>query len=120
MAVAIDEYGGTAVIVTIEDLLEEIVGNIFDEHDEEEKEVIAIGENTFMVQGYTSLDDVEKLLDMELPTDDYDTLSGFLIGQLGRIPELGEKPVLEWNGVVFKAGETDEKRILKLIIDKSM
>ncbi|GAB7055818.1 hypothetical protein JCM16163A_25640 [Paenibacillus sp. YK5] len=120
MAVAIDEYGGTAGIVTIEDLLEEIVGNIFDEHDEEEKEVIAIGENTFMVQGYTSLDDVEKLLDMELPTDDYDTLSGFLIGQLARIPELGEKPVLEWNGVVFKAGETDEKRILKVIIDKSM
>lgn len=101
MAVAIDEYGGTAGIVTIEDLLEEIVGNIFDEHDEEEKEVIAIGENTFMVQGYTSLEDVEKLLDMELPTDDYDTLSGFFDRPIGPNTRIGRKtgPGMERRGL---------------------
>lgn len=120
MAVAIDEYGGTAGIVTIEDLLEEIVGNIFDEHDEEEKEIIVIDDNTFMVQGTTSLDDVEKFLNVELETDDYDTLSGFLIGQLGRIPDQGENPVLEWSGIVFKVEEADEKRILKVKVCRAV
>lgn len=120
MAVAIDEYGGTAGIVTIENLLEEIVGKIFDEHDEEEKEIIVIDDNTFVVQGYTDLEDVEKFLNVELQTDDYETLSGFLIGQLGRIPDPDENPVVEWNGVVFKVEEADEKRILKVKICKAM
>ncbi|MBP1157639.1 MULTISPECIES: hemolysin family protein [unclassified Paenibacillus] len=120
MAIAIDEYGGTAGIVTIEDLLEEIVGNIFDEHDEEEKEIIVIDDNTFMVQGTTNLDDVEKFLNVELETDEYETLSGFLIGQLGRIPDQGENPVLEWNGIVFKVEEADEKRILKVKVCRAV
>ena len=114
MAVAIDEYGGTAGIVTIEDLIEEIVGNIFDEYDEVEKEVERLDENTFLINGVASLERVSDVLDVELPVDDYDTLSGFLLGQLGRIPREEEKPVIEFEGVVFKVEEIAEKRIVKV------
>lgn len=111
MAVIIDEYGGTAGIVTIEDLIEEIVGNIFDEYDEDIKEIEKIDENTYLINGVTSLDAVRQYLDAELPVDEYDTLSGFLIGQLGRIPAEDERPVIEFNGIVFKVQAIDEKRI---------
>lgn len=114
MAVAIDEYGGTAGIVTIEDLIEEIVGNIFDEYDEEEKEFEKLDENTYLINGVASLERVEDFLDVELPVEDYDTLSGFLIGQLGRIPGENENPEIEFNGLVFKVEEMVEKRIAKV------
>jgi putative hemolysin len=111
LAVVIDEYGGTAGIVTSEDLLEEIVGNIFDEHDEEEKDIHKVDDNTFIMDGVISLDDVKAFLDIDLPTQDYDTLSGFVIGQLGRFPNENEKPIIEFNGMIFKVEEADEKRI---------
>lgn len=114
MAVVIDEYGGTAGIVTIEDLLEEIVGNIFDEYDEEEKEFEKLDENTFIISGITSLDQVTEVLDVDLPVDDYDTLSGFIIGQLGRIPEEGETPEVEFEEIVFKVEKVEEKRIARV------
>jgi len=114
MAVAIDEYGGTAGIVTIEDLIEEIVGNIFDEYDEVEKDFEKLDENTFLINGVASLERVTDVLEVDLPVDDYDTLSGFLIGQLGRIPREEEKPVIEYDGVVFKVEEMAEKRIVKV------
>ena len=114
MAIVIDEYGGTAGIVTIEDLLEEIVGNIFDEYDEDEKQIQRIDENTFLMEGTVSLDEVQELLKVELPIDDYEILSGFIIGQLGRIPEEEEKPVVEYKGIVFKVEEIEEKRISKV------
>lgn len=114
MAVVIDEYGGTAGIVTIEDLIEEIVGNIFDEYDEVEKEFEKLDENTFLINGVASLERVTDVLEVDLPVDDYDTLSGFLLGQLGRIPREEEKPVIEFDGVVFKVEEMAEKRIVKV------
>lgn len=114
MAVAIDEYGGTAGIVTIEDLIEEIVGNIFDEYDEEEKEFEKLDENTFIINGATSLERVKDFLKVDLPIEDYETLSGFLIGQLGRIPAEEENPIIEFNGLVFKVEEIVEKRISKV------
>jgi len=114
MAVAIDEYGGTAGIITIEDLVEEIVGNILDEYDEEEKEFEKLDENTYLINGMTSLEQVKDLLGMDFPTEDYDTLNGFLIGQLGRIPEEKETPVVEFNGVVFKVEKITEKRISRV------
>ena len=114
MAVAIDEYGGTAGIITIEDLVEEIVGNIFDEYDEVEKEFEKLDENTFIINGLANLERVKDLLEVDLPTEDYDTLGGFLTGQLGRIPQEDEKPVVEFNGVVFKVEEISEKRITKV------
>jgi len=113
MAIVIDEYGGTAGIVTIEDLLEEIVGNILDEHDEEEKEIEKLDESTYLISGMISLRSLQDVLDVDLPVEDYDTLSGFLIGQLGRIPEPGDFPEIEFAGYLFKVHELDERRILK-------
>lgn len=120
LAIVIDEYGGTAGIVTIEDALEEIVGNIFDEHDVEEKELEKLDENTFLMKGLISLRLVKDLINIELPIEDYDTLSGFVIGQLGRIPEQDERPVVEFNGVVFQVEEVDERRIAKIKVIKSV
>ncbi len=120
MAVVIDEYGGTAGIVTIEDLLEEIVGNIFDEYDEDEKPIQKIDENNFLMEGTASLDEVQEFLKVELPIEDYEILSGLIIGQLGRIPEEGEKPVVEYKGIVFKVEEIEEKRISKVKVCRSI
>jgi putative hemolysin len=115
MAVIIDEYGGTAGIVTIEDILEEIVGNIFDEYDyEEELEFEKIDENTYSFDGTISLDEVEKIINVKLPTEEYETLSGYLIGQLGKFPLEGEKPVVELDHILFKVEEIDEKRISRV------
>jgi len=112
IAVIIDEYGGTAGIVTLEDLIEEIVGNIFDEDEEEEVELFdKLDENTVMINGSASLDEVKDYLDVELPIEEYDTLSGFVIGQLGRIPGKEDNPTVEFNGVVFKVEEVEEKRV---------
>ncbi|WP_281888828.1 hemolysin family protein [Paenibacillus sp. YYML68] len=116
MAIAIDEYGGTAGIVTIEDVLEEIVGNIFDEHDEDDKEIEKLDANTYMVSGIVNLRDLRNQLHISFPYEEYDTLNGFLIGQLGRIPLRGEHPVIEYEGVVFRVEEVDERRITKVKI----
>jgi len=114
MAVVIDEYGGTAGIVTIEDLLEEIVGNIFDEHDEEEKEFEQMDDSTYVINGSLSLRTLKDVLNVPLPVEDYDTVSGFVVGQLGRIPLEDERPVVEYEGLIFQVEEVDEKRISKV------
>jgi len=114
MAVIIDEYGGTAGIVTLEDLMEEIVGNIFDEDDEEEKDFERIDDNTVVINGSASLDDVGKYLGVELPTEEHETLSGFIIGQLGMIPEKDENPDVEFGGFLFRIEGVEEKRISKV------
>lgn len=114
LAIIIDEYGGTAGIVTLEDLIEEIVGSIFDEDDEEEKEIEKLDENTYILSGSISLEDVEEYLDIALPVEEYDTLSGFVIGQLGRIPSQEECPIIEFSGIVFKVEVVNEKKISKV------
>jgi len=119
MAVIIDEYGGTAGIVTMEDLIEEIVGNIFDEYDEEKKLIEKIDENTFVFDGIASLDVVGETMGVEMPVDDYDTLSGFLMGQLGRIPDEKEKLTIEYANIVFKIEKIEDKKILKVKACKS-
>ncbi len=114
LAVVIDEYGGTAGIVTMEDLLEEIVGNIFDEYDIEQHEVEFLDNDTFLFDGSISLGRVAEILDSKLPVDEYDTLGGFITGQLGRIPEDGEHPEIEYENMVFKVLDSREKRIVKV------
>lgn len=121
MAIAIDEYGGTDGIVTIEDLIEEIVGNIFDEYDDPEldkKEIEEIDEFNYYMIGTTNLYEVEDTLDVELPTQDYDTLSGFIIGQLGYIPGVDERPAIEYENIVFAVEEMDDRRIVKVKVSK--
>jgi putative hemolysin len=118
MAVVIDEYGGTAGIVTSEDLLEEIVGNIFDEYDEEVKDIIKVDDHTYNINGFVSLDDMEHMLDIGLPVEDYETISGFVIGQLGRLPAENDKPRIEFNGYLFQVEEANSKRITKVKVTK--
>lgn len=111
MAIVIDEYGGTAGLVTMEDLLEEIVGNIFDEYDDVEEDIKPDG-NEFLIKGTTSLKEVEELFDVELEdSEDYDTLGGYLIGRLGRIPGDGEHPEVIVGTLTFKVLEIEDKRI---------
>ena len=114
IAIVVDEYGGTAGLVTMEDILEELIGDIYDEYDEEEKEYEKIDENTYMLAGSLPIYDVNKLLDAGIPEGDYDTLSGFLQEELGRIPEDEEKPVIETSKVTYKIEESEDKRILKV------
>ena len=111
MAIVIDEYGGTAGLLTMEDLIEEIVGNIFDEYDEIEDEYEKIDENTFLISGSTSIYDLRKILGVEIPEGDYETLSGYLLELLGRVPEDDENPVIETEKVVYKIEEYEDKRI---------
>lgn len=120
MAIVIDEYGGTAGIVTMEDIMEEIFGNIFDEYDEEEEEDITlIEEDVYRINGSTDLQDVEEQLEVTFEEDDdYDTLGGYIIGQLGRIPEDDEVIEMSLQGWLFRVEAFEEKRILKVLATK--
>ena len=114
IAIIIDEYGGTAGLITMEDILEELVGDIYDEYDKEEKEYEKIDENTYILSGSLPIYDVNKLLNAGIPEGDYDTISGFLQEELKRIPEDEEKPVVETEKVTYKIEEYEDKRILKV------
>ena len=118
IAIILDEYGGTSGIVTMEDILEEIVGEIYDEYDEIDKKYEKIDENTYLMSGGMSISDVEKLLDIEIPEGDYDTLSGYLLDELGRIPNEKEKPIIETENAVYKVEKTAENRIIKVKVCK--
>ncbi|APM39366.1 hemolysin family protein [Clostridium kluyveri] len=122
MAILIDEYGGFSGIVTIEDLIEEVMGNINDEYDEDEPCVKKIDNKTFMVKGSISIDELNEDLHLNLNEDseDYDTLGGLLIKIIGRIPEDGEQPVLKYENITFDIEEVKEKRIerVKLHIEE--
>lgn len=112
MAVVLDEYGGTAGIITMEDILEELVGNIFDEYDEVENEYEKIDENTFLMNGSLSIEEVKRILDIEVEDGDYETLSGYLMEELGRVPADNEKPIIETKNATYKVEEYKEKRII--------
>ena len=112
MAIVVDEYGGTAGIVTMEDILEELVGNIFDEYDEVEQEYEKIDDNTYMIRGSVSIHNLKKILDIDIEDGEYDTLSGYLTEKLGRIPEEEENPIVETKDVTYKIEEYEDKRII--------
>lgn len=114
IAVVIDEYGGTSGIVTMEDILEEIVGEIYDEYDEIEQIYKMIDDNTFIIDGSTAIYDVEKILGITIPEGDYDTLSGYLIELLGRIPDEDEDSVIETDKMTYKIEEVEDRRITKV------
>lgn len=118
IAVVIDEYGGTAGIVTVEDLIEEIVGNIFDEYDEVEDEVTQIDDFVYVIEGLTNISEVEDIIKANLPVEEYDTLSGFILGQLGRFPHDNEEVTIMFNGFKFEILGTDDKIITKVRVTK--
>ncbi len=111
MAMVVDEYGGIAGIVTMEDLLESIVGNMQDEYDNEQEEVTRLDENRFEVDGTTDIDEVGELLDITFPEGDYDTLGGFLISKLGKIPSPDDHPQITFENAVFTVCSMDDRRI---------
>ena len=114
LAIILDEYGGTAGIVTMEDILEELVGDIYDEYDKEESEYEKIDENTYILSGSMPIFDVNKLLEADIPEGEFDTISGFLQDKLGRIPEDKEKPIIETEKVTYKIEKSEDKRIIKI------
>ena len=115
IAIAVDEYGGTSGLVTMEDILEEIVGEIYDEYDEVEDIYQEIDENTFILSGSMAIYEVEGLLNIEIEDGDYDTLSGYLIEELGRIPSEKEKKIIvETPDITYKIEEIKDKRITKV------
>lgn len=114
MEIVVDEYGQTAGIVTMEDILEEIVGNILDEYDEDEEFISKRDDGTFIFDGMAPLEDVAKALELEFDeedSDNYDTLNGFLISRLDRIPKEGEHPQVQYGGYLFKVLSIENKTI---------
>lgn len=118
IAVVVDEYGGTEGIITLEDLIEDILGNIQDEYDNEEDEIRRLSDGKFTVDGSTSIEDVEELTGTELSDDDSETIAGFILSSLGRIPAAGEHPSVEAEGLRFTATQTDGRRITEVLIER--
>ena len=114
MAIVLDEYGGTAGLITMEDILEELVGDIYDEYDEVEEEYEKIDDDTYILSGSMPIYDVNKLIDAKIPEGDYDTLSGFLQEELGRIPDEEEYPTIETKELTYKIEEYEDRRIVKV------
>ncbi len=119
MAIVVDEYGGVAGIVTIEDLLESIVGNMQDEFDNEEEEITQLDDDSFEVDGTLSIGELEELLDTELPEGDYDTVAGFVLDQLGHIPGEGEEAAVQFENLTFTVKEMDDLRIENILVKRN-
>ena len=118
MAIVVDEYGGTAGVVTMEDILEEIVGDIYDEYDPVEEKYEKIDENTYIVDGQMSILDFEKLIGVKNIETEYDTVSGYLMELMDRVPTEEENHVIETDKLVFKIEEFDDRRISKVKVCK--
>lgn len=114
LALVTDEYGSVTGLVSLEDLLEELVGEITDEYDQEEPEIVELGEGRFRVSGKASVDDVNESLEIELPDEEWDTIAGFVLDVFGKIPDDGEE--VEYQGMTFKAEQVQGRRISAILI----
>ncbi len=118
MAVVVDEFGGTSGLVTLEDVVEEIVGEIQDEHDAEERSIKALGDGRFLIDASTQLREVEEALGAEFPDDgDYETLGGFLTAIAGKVPAAGT--LMVWEGLSFVIRQADERRVSKVEVARA-
>lgn len=117
MAIVVDEYGGTAGLVTLEDLLESIVGNIQDEYDNEDEEISRIDDATFTIDGTTDIEEVGDLIGVTFPEGDYDTLGGYIISRLGFLPSDGEMNSLEFENFRFTVLSVEDRRIGKVKVE---
>ncbi len=118
LGIVVDEYGGTSGLISLEDILEEIVGEIRDEYDREENEIVKLNENSFMILGKVSIDELNELLDQDFSSenDDYDTVGGFIFNQAGIIPQQGFH--LIHNNYKFTVKEVVNKRVNKVFVEK--
>ncbi len=114
MAVVVDEYGGTSGIITMEDLIESILGNIQDEFDNEDEEISRVSENTFTIDGAASIYEVSDLLGIEIPEGDYDTLAGYIVSTLGKIPTEDEHPTVSLGSFDFTVEQVTDRRISRV------
>lgn len=119
IAIVVDEYGGTDGIVSLEDLIEFIMGNIQDEFDHEEEEIHKITEKIYSVDGSANLDEINQLIGSDLPSDEYDTIAGLILDQLGKVPDETEKPVVIFSGLKFTVEKMERRRITKVLIEKA-
>lgn len=118
LAVVVDEYGGTAGIVTLEDIVEEVVGDIEDEYDAPEREYVKLSDNTFIFDGTTDIEDVSEIISREIPEGDYDTLAGFVISLMGYLPDDGSSgQKFEYNNIALTVLKVKEQRIDKIKVE---
>lgn len=118
VVVVLDEYGQTSGLVTMEDILEELVGNILDEHDVEEKMITLLATGNYLVNGFTDLEDLEDYLNIKFEKENYETLNGFLIDKLERIPGEDEHCIVEYEGYRFTVLLVDNNTIQRVKIEK--
>lgn len=118
MVIVMDEYGQTSGLVTMEDILEEIVGNIMDEYDPEENHIEEKGENEYVIEGMTKLEDLEERFDMNFGDTEFETLNGFIISKLDRIPDEGEETEIEIDGYNFKIVKVEKNVIQSVLVTK--
>ena len=116
LALVTDEYGSVTGIVSLEDLLEELVGEITDEYDREEPEMVQVGDGVYRVSGKTSIDDLNELLDVELPDEEWDTVGGLVLDLFGKIPSAGEST--EFLGLRFVAEDVQGRRVATVLIER--
>ncbi|MCF8240285.1 MAG: hemolysin family protein [Melioribacteraceae bacterium] len=118
LGIVVDEYGGTAGLISLEDILEEIVGEIRDEYDKEEAEITPVGENSYIVLGKVPIDEINNLFEADFSSenDDYDTIGGFIFNHAGQIPKEGFQ--VEFNRFLFTVKEVENKRINKVLIEE--
>jgi CBS domain containing-hemolysin-like protein len=116
MAIVLDEYGGTAGLVTLEDIIEEIVGEIQDEYDQEEAKIVRVDNDTILVDAGLNLEDLASYLDIELPEGNYDSVAGFITHLTGELPK--EQDRIEYNGLRFTIREADERKISQVEITR--
>jgi len=114
MVVVLDEYGGTVGIVTIEDLIEEIVGDISDEYDDEEPEIYVVKEDEYIVEGSVRIEDINELIGTKIESEEFDSIGGFIIGVLGRFPNISEEII--YSNYRFIIEDIDRNRIKKIRI----
>ena len=118
MAIVVDEYGGTAGLVTIEDLLEEIVGEIRDEDDVESEPIVDEGNGSYVFSAKVSFDDLRERLDLEIESEGFETVGGYILARLGRVPAVGE--TFELDGLFIEVLEAERRRIHKVRIRKPL
>lgn len=116
MAIIVDEYGGFSGIITLEDLMEEIMGDISDEYDEDEKHIEKLSEKTFSISGRMSISEFNDRFEANLPADVYETVGGFILGEVRDIPKPGENKMIRHGNIVFKIVKAGEKTIDKILV----
>ena len=120
IVIVIDEYGGTEGILTMEDLVECIVGNIQDEYDNEDEYIKNLGDNKFLVDGSVSIDDIEENIGITIKDNNFETIAGLILEKIGHIPQNNEKPSVIIDNTIFTVDKIEDRRISKILIEKQI